>query len=365
MFDNNIKNMVPRYTEFYIPVLTVLSDEEKREVNKLIEEVAEYVGLTPSDKEIQTKSGNQPRYRSNIQWAITDLCQAGFINRAARGVYDINAEGLAMLDDEPEHPDRNYLALHSENFREFLSKKGTRSSGIVEQEELPFYEDGVQIENNMPDENLVNEAENDELSLEEFYQLQSMLKRAKMPTMEVDNKIKILEAKINREKLYKSVKDSITEILKDIDESLEIIIRYKPNENLQLTITRDTVTSNIVKDSIYDNKNKNKKFNEGHLRKKNSTLIVRMPNGTILKDASAAEILEYVVQYVGTEKVERLGLVSAGMPLVSKTRPSKYSYRELSNGYFLTTNSNTKYKKQFIEEIAKSYNLDIKVEIIY
>lgn len=133
--------MIPKFTECYIPVLTVLCDKKDRNIKTLVEDVANFVGITPEDRETLTKNGSQQRYRSNIQWAITDLSQAGFIDRTARGVYAINAEGLAMLADNPAAPDREYLEDHSEKFRAFMAKKGTRSSSAAQREDYPCEED--------------------------------------------------------------------------------------------------------------------------------------------------------------------------------------------------------------------------------
>lgn len=89
--------MVPRFTDFYIPVLHVMSDIEPIEINDLIDKVAYHVNLSESDKKETTGGGSQLRYRSNICWAVTDLTQGAFIERVKRGNYVITLKGLELL----------------------------------------------------------------------------------------------------------------------------------------------------------------------------------------------------------------------------------------------------------------------------
>ena len=64
--------MIPRFTEFYIPVLKVLKTYGGQEINELTEIVANSIDLSLGDRKIMNKSGNRERYRSNIHWAVTD-----------------------------------------------------------------------------------------------------------------------------------------------------------------------------------------------------------------------------------------------------------------------------------------------------
>lgn len=54
--------MIPKFNEFYIPVLSVLSDVEERDIKEITLLAADYVGLTKEDKNISTRSGNNLRY---------------------------------------------------------------------------------------------------------------------------------------------------------------------------------------------------------------------------------------------------------------------------------------------------------------
>ncbi len=115
--------MTPKYYEFYLPILKVLSDLEKKDINTIIDEVVKKVGLTSEDMKETTRSGNQLRYRANISWAITDLVQGGFIERTERGVYMITIEGLELLEENPSKPTRETLASKSQKFKDFLNRQ--------------------------------------------------------------------------------------------------------------------------------------------------------------------------------------------------------------------------------------------------
>lgn len=109
--------MVPHFFEFYIPVLKVLSTIEEKNINNIIDESSYSVGLSAEDKKITTKKNGQPQYRINISWAISDLYQAGFIDRVSRGTYVITIEGLEFLENHPENPTRAILAEKSGKFQ--------------------------------------------------------------------------------------------------------------------------------------------------------------------------------------------------------------------------------------------------------
>lgn len=198
--------MVPKFTEFYIPVLQLLSDVELRDINTIVKEVANNVGLTESDKSETTKGGSQPRYRSNITWALTDLSQGGFIERKARGVYEITLDGLELLEDIPVHPDRDWLAAKSIKFKDFLNRQGSRKAKNKLSEQ-PEEKHATSESNSGCDNGYDNNAifgnqknESDNVTLAELYQTRDILTRANLSVAEVEVKIKRLEKEIEIDK---------------------------------------------------------------------------------------------------------------------------------------------------------------------
>lgn len=242
--------MVPKYTEFYLPTLEVLSDIESKDINILIDAVASLIGLTDDDKLITTRSGNQLQYRSNISWAVTDLNQGGFIERSGRGMYVITMKGLEFLDEKPTNPNRKTLAEKSEQFRDFLNRQGTRtkkktasnlSNEVNSVEILPLTKDGSynNISKNHSNPNNINlaiERGSDSVSLNELYQTLNIMRKANLSTDEIVAKINQLEKKSIIDRHASSLVKEITMIASEIDYSGPIIVEFLQNQNMILEI---------------------------------------------------------------------------------------------------------------------------------
>ena len=229
-FAYNIFDMVPRFTEFYIPVLQVMSNVEPIEINELIDKVAEYINLSEEDKEITTESGNQFRYRSNISWAVTDLNQGNFIERVKRGNYVITISGLELLEENLEKIDRDFLAARSESFRSFMEKKGTRKGN------------STKVDNSL-DERLFEEDFNNihtdnssEVSLKELYEVRETLKKAKISTSEIDAKIKELENERDLNDILFMLSKSLPKSLGLIKKKITFSVDYIPDEEICITL---------------------------------------------------------------------------------------------------------------------------------
>ncbi len=261
--------MIPRFTAFYIPILEVLSDVEEREINALFEEVANHVNISPEDRAITTRGGTNLRYKSNIGWAVTDLFQGGFIERTGRGMYIITLQGLELLEEKPEHPDRETLAARSESFRDFLSRKGTRSKKYDYDDDLFSTEldpeDVDWMEEDAPDttantdkepQNTSKECESSEpdsqeVSLQELYDMLALMKRANLSTHEITERIKALEAK-EKERALKShinrLTEDLTRFATNIDSDEPIKIHFKRDSSITV-IVGDLCTSIDLKEN--------------------------------------------------------------------------------------------------------------------
>lgn len=245
--------MIPRFTEFYIPVLKVLKIYGGQEINELTEIVANSIGLSREDRKIMTKSGRRERYRSNIHWAITDLTQGDFIRRPSRGFYNIAEKGIEMLKDNPPHPDREYLAAHSEQFRLFLERKGTRSNKHVEKNEFS-------IDINHENELLTENEEPLEITLKELYASMRTLRKAKISTVEIEAKASELEERLIREKVLPLLSQQLTPALHDIERGLVLVVDYIPGQEVKVSLSRrrdynksidakEITSNNVISDS--------------------------------------------------------------------------------------------------------------------
>lgn len=230
--------MVPRFTDFYIPVLHVMSDIEPIEINKLIDNVADYVQLTEMDKSVITEGGTQLKYRSNISWAITDLCQGNFIERIKRGHYVITINGLELLEEKPVKIDREYLAKCSNEFRDFLERRGTRKKNQITSERTFLYENrkssNIQVKNDS--RNNKKDTSESYTSLDELYKATETLRKANISTKELENKISELESNIVIKNLSESISKIIPDALIGINRKITLTIDYYPNEAICLKV---------------------------------------------------------------------------------------------------------------------------------
>ena len=228
--------MVPRFTEFYIPVLQVMSDVEPIEINALIDKVADYINLSEEDRKVPTESGNQYRYRSNISWAVTDLCQGNFIERVKRGYYVITISGLELLEDNLEKIDREVLSTRSESFRAFMEKKGTRKCKIITEQESSLH-----IANKEVSEEDARVHPN-EVSFEELYSIRETLRKAKISTNEIDVKIKELENNSFFNALLPKLSQLIPTVLNNVKEPISFTVEYIPQREVSVIFDGDKRT---------------------------------------------------------------------------------------------------------------------------
>lgn len=223
--------MVPRFTDFYIPVLQVMKDVEPIEINKLIEDVASYVKLSDIDKKETTGSGNHLKYHSNISWAVTDLSQGSFIERVKRGYYVITIKGLELLEENPHYIDREYLAKRSDEFKDFLKRKGTRKKNSDESDSIQISEEKIaeDTKNSKTSSDLANQ-------LEELYKAVQTLKKAKISTEELERKISEIEGDIVFNELSKSLIDILPNTLLSIKRNFSIGLDYFPGDAIKLSV---------------------------------------------------------------------------------------------------------------------------------
>lgn len=384
-----------RHTDFYIPVLKVLEDLQQHEVNILIAETADFCKLTEEERKEKTRKGTQLKFESNIQWAITDLCQGGFINRTERGVYTMAFDGLLMLEDNPECPNRDYLEARSEKFRDFRYRKGSRNKSDNNSDpnlfsEIPVDEDE---QDNIP-QHPVDIIPDSKLSLNAHEMLRKCLNAreamllAELDTSQVDNKIKLLKEGIERNAIYSDVRSFMDIIkLKELDDFTLIIeirkngcqayithsiegidqvrqtatkICESGNEETVLRIKNNTTTDKIKIESK-KSKSKEKDPKQRGDKQRPKQLIVRFKDGTIIEDKFAANVFAKAIEKCGAERVGALGITTIGFPLIGKERPTKYQYKEIKGGYYIPVNSPTEAKRKILEEIASRLNMEMQV----
>lgn len=239
--------MIPRHTGLYLPVLHVLSDGKTRQVSQLIEETANFIHLTPEERKVPTRAGKNIRYISNIQWAITDLSQAGFISKPIRAHYCINNDGLAFLQLNPENPNRDTLSEFSPQFKEFMSRKGTRSK-VTNDDYQGSIESIEETTENLDNVSTVSEHDpsDEEITLKELYALMRQMRKAKLSTDEVEKKASALEERLIQDRVLPILSQNIAATLSEIERSLVIVVDYTPGQEVRVSLTRRRDISTII-----------------------------------------------------------------------------------------------------------------------
>ena len=126
---------VPKFFEFFVPVLTALYHESPLKASQIYEKIASAMHLTPAEMAEMLPSGRQQTYKNRILWSIQYLKNAGLINSIARGTYEITEQGKTSLLQDADKIDLRYL----EQFDSFIKfhKSKPESEGPSAADLLP------------------------------------------------------------------------------------------------------------------------------------------------------------------------------------------------------------------------------------
>jgi restriction system protein len=118
---------LPKYDEFYLPLLTALQDGNVHHVKSVKAQVAEILHLSDEALAERLPSGKQTFYNNRFGWAQTYLKKAGLIGLPQKSHLAITAEGQSLL--KSGLPITNaLLAERYPDFAEFTKRKATSSS---------------------------------------------------------------------------------------------------------------------------------------------------------------------------------------------------------------------------------------------
>jgi len=133
--------MIPKYDEMILPILKIISDGKEYNNSKIEDELSKVFNLTDEDRKIKHKSGVRVVY-DRISWAKSYMKQAKLIEVPERGIFNISARGLQVLEDDVDLVDREYLMRYPE-FRDFLNR-GKKDNSIedsleeIDREDTPL-----------------------------------------------------------------------------------------------------------------------------------------------------------------------------------------------------------------------------------
>lgn len=120
---------VPKFFEFFTPVLTALNENGKLKIQELCPYVVKDLMLTKEEMEEMIPSQKKYKYKDRIDWSIQYLKNAGLIERVSHGTYTITKAGKdALLSGKTI--DIEYLEQF-DSFRQFHSKGSTDENLVV------------------------------------------------------------------------------------------------------------------------------------------------------------------------------------------------------------------------------------------
>ena len=91
---------MPGMYEVMYPILEICSDGRIRNGDVLTHEVADWFELTPEQRFMTTRGGNQLQIKDRTLWAVTHLCRAELLYKPRRGMISITAEGTKLVKDD-------------------------------------------------------------------------------------------------------------------------------------------------------------------------------------------------------------------------------------------------------------------------
>lgn len=113
---------IPDYQTLMLPLLRLASDEQEHRFRDAVETLAAEFRITDEERSEMIPSGTSPLFDNRVGWARSYLKQAGLLDSAKRGTFNITNRGRRLLGENPERVDIKLLDRYEE-FRRFRSRK--------------------------------------------------------------------------------------------------------------------------------------------------------------------------------------------------------------------------------------------------
>lgn len=111
---------VPKYNEFFSPVLRALETGEIKHVAEIRKFALDYLNVSEEDRKVMLPSNTQRLADNRVNWSITYLRKANLIERVARGKYKVTNTGLRVLHEKKDHVELKDL-YQFDSFRQFIN----------------------------------------------------------------------------------------------------------------------------------------------------------------------------------------------------------------------------------------------------
>ena len=121
---------IPKSDEFLLPILKALSGGKELSIAELVQRAADFIGLSPEDREARHPRSGQGVFANRVSWVLLDLRRAGLAARVRHGIHQITPEGEALLRrlraDQSKGITRRFLRDNYPSFAE-SSQSNARS----------------------------------------------------------------------------------------------------------------------------------------------------------------------------------------------------------------------------------------------
>lgn len=112
---------IPAYSSLLLPLLQLAGDGRVHRLSAAVEQLADYMALTPDERAEPLPGGRQSRFAHRVQYASAMLRRAGLLSAPARGAFQITPQGARVLAGNPLHIDRAFL-MQFPAFAEYVSR---------------------------------------------------------------------------------------------------------------------------------------------------------------------------------------------------------------------------------------------------
>lgn len=100
-----------------------------------------------------------------------------------------------------------------------------------------------------------------------------------------------------------------------------------------------------------------------HSKSSKTGLLVRFKDGTVIAERTAAETFSKVLQRIGFDRVEQLGVLVNGENVVSSTKSQKYNDHFLA-GRYIKTHSSTMQKVRNLQQISDALTISLEIQVV-
>ena len=189
------------------------------------------------------------------------------------------------------------------------------------------------------------------------YQAVDLLKSIDMPiSAEQSNIIAELEKEYLRDEVIPLLEQEMFPLVEKMINNFDMEVTYDTESGLDISVVEQPVTQPVLFDDDAVQRTRQKRY----------ILKVTFPDGRVSCHRIVWKTMNDVIRYAGRERVQQLGIMVAGLNLVSSELHELERYRaaqkEVAPGLYVYghTNTNTKYEQ--ILTISRQLDLGLKVE---